>query len=146
MKIVLRFFLVFTIFIIINVIGMLYNYLNLHKSTENVKSIYNLRLKSIEYLVSADRDAHRSSLEISKLLNIGSLNDEKTIDFQMEAVDRYRRKAKKNNRLLSPTSTNLMQMFCSIEKKRIYQCYRTSRLHRSLRGWRPGHPAAARCD
>ena len=64
-KMSLRLFLVFFCIILITGAGMFYNLKNLREISGIIDSIYNTRLKSINFLIEADRDAYQSSIAVS---------------------------------------------------------------------------------
>ncbi len=65
-KLGFRFAVVFAILIFINTAGLFYTYISLQIISEDITSIYNIRLKGIDFLIESDRDAYQSSIAISK--------------------------------------------------------------------------------
>ena len=53
----------------------------------DVDSIYNIRLKSVDYLIEADRDAYQSSLAISHSLRKRIYNDNNKLQKELKNID-----------------------------------------------------------
>jgi methyl-accepting chemotaxis protein len=60
---------VFSLIVILYILGLGYNIYNLFQTKNTVNHIYNTRLKSVDFLIESDRDAYQSSIAISQALN-----------------------------------------------------------------------------
>jgi len=87
LKIGSRFLLIFTLIIIINIIGFLLNVSGINSIKKDVGSIYNIRLKSIDFLIEADRDAYQSSIAISQTLSDSIHDSREQLDKNISAID-----------------------------------------------------------
>ncbi|MBN2762614.1 MAG: MCP four helix bundle domain-containing protein [Bacteroidales bacterium] len=68
-KIGTRLTIAFLVIIALLLLNNVFMYFNIQKMQQNVRSIYNVRLLSIDYLIESDRDAYQSSIALSYLLN-----------------------------------------------------------------------------
>jgi methyl-accepting chemotaxis protein len=69
MKTGVRFFITFAMIIAVYFLGYLFNTISINSIKDDVSSIYNIRMKGIDFLIEADRDAYQSSIAISQSLN-----------------------------------------------------------------------------
>lgn len=69
LKISQKLFVAFSIIVVLYSISLIFTALNLNYARHDIESIYEVRLKSIDYLIEADRDAYQSSIAISQCLN-----------------------------------------------------------------------------
>ncbi len=94
-----KFLIIFSVIVIIITAGLFYSFWNVRLLKNEIDSMYNISLLSIDYLIEADRDAYQSSIAISHSLNrlnskTGTLakdakttaNDIKEITTNMEQV------------------------------------------------------------
>lgn len=69
MKISNRLVLIFSLIMVLYILSLGYNIMNLTSINEKLDNIYTVRLKSVDFLVEADRDAYQSSIAISQILS-----------------------------------------------------------------------------
>jgi methyl-accepting chemotaxis protein len=67
---------IFTLIVLLYTLSLGYNIYNLIKVNQMIYSIYSIRLKSVDFLIEADRDAYQSSIAISFALSPDIYNDE----------------------------------------------------------------------
>lgn len=75
MKISRRLVIVFSLIVVLYILSLGYNIYNLLGIDKMVDNVYAIRLKSIDYLIEADRDAYQSAISISHALNPMIYND-----------------------------------------------------------------------
>ena len=68
-KISTRFFVFFSLIVIVNVLGFIINASSINSIKKDTSTIYNYRFKGVDFLIEADRDAYQSSIAISMALN-----------------------------------------------------------------------------
>jgi methyl-accepting chemotaxis protein len=68
-KISKRLILIFSLVVFLYICSLGYNIFNLMHVNKMIENIYNIRLRSVDFLVEADRDAYQSSIAISQALN-----------------------------------------------------------------------------
>jgi methyl-accepting chemotaxis protein len=71
MKIGLRLALLFSIIVVLTVIGFTYTLVQTGTIEKQIDNLYNTDLASINYLLQADRDAYQSSISISQSITSG---------------------------------------------------------------------------
>lgn len=69
LKISQKLIYVFSLIIVLYTFNLGYNSYNLFVAKHDINDIYQIRLKSISFLIQADRDAYQSSIAISQCLN-----------------------------------------------------------------------------
>ncbi|PKL15807.1 MAG: hypothetical protein CVV49_19480 [Spirochaetae bacterium HGW-Spirochaetae-5] len=72
LRIKTKFFLVFSLIIIITITAALWQISNVREMGDDAASVYKVRLLSMNYLLQADRDAYQSSIAISQALNLAA--------------------------------------------------------------------------
>jgi methyl-accepting chemotaxis protein len=78
MKIGKRLVYLFSLIVFLYVLSLAFNVWNLVKVSKMIDNIYKIRLKSVDFLVEADRDAYQSDIAISHALNpLINSNDDK---------------------------------------------------------------------
>ena len=78
-KISRRLVIIFSLIAVLYVISLGYNIYNLLSVNKMVDNVYDIRLKSVDFLVEADRDAYQSNLAISHALNPSIYNDKEKL-------------------------------------------------------------------
>jgi methyl-accepting chemotaxis protein len=68
-KIGTRLTLIFSLIMVLYILSLGYNIINLNSINKKIFNIYTIRLKSVDFLVEADRDAYQSSIAISQSLS-----------------------------------------------------------------------------
>jgi len=77
-KIGTRLTLIFSLIMVLYILSLGYNIINLNSINKKIYNIYTIRLKSVDFLVEADRDAYQSSIALSQSLSSEIyLNNEK---------------------------------------------------------------------
>jgi methyl-accepting chemotaxis protein len=69
LKISRRLMLIFSLIMVLYILSLGFNILNLKSIDQKLDNIYTIRLKSVDFLVEADRDAYQSSIAISQILS-----------------------------------------------------------------------------
>lgn len=87
MKLSLRFFFVFLFIILISGAGLFYNLKNVEKISSIIDLIYKTRLKSINFLIEADRDAYQSSIAISNAFSDKIYTDPQQVKKSIDDVE-----------------------------------------------------------
>lgn len=75
-----RLFIAFTLVVIFNLVNMFYVIRNIGISGDRSEEIYQVNLKSIDFLIEADRDAYQASLAISLSLDSGTFFNLKDLE------------------------------------------------------------------
>ena len=86
-----RFFITFAMIIAVSLVGFIYNSISITHITDDVTSIYSVRMKGIDFLIEADRDAYQSSIAISQALN---RSDDGKMSERVESVKENREQVK----------------------------------------------------
>ncbi len=87
-KIGKRIAIIFFIIILINAASQFYTLVIINNLKNQTESIYNIRLKSISFLIEADRDAYQSSIALSQLQNrIGNLKQDQVEKYKTDVTD-----------------------------------------------------------
>lgn len=90
-KISNRLVLIFSLIMVLYILSLGYNIINLTSINQKLDNIYTIRLKSVDFLVEADRDAYQSSIAISQILSPEiNTNKEKFKTKQDEIALNYR--------------------------------------------------------
>lgn len=85
-----RFFIVFATIIIINGGGLIFTLVNLNKIADHISSIYSVRLKSVDYLIEADRDAYQSAIEFARSFSPAVFNNPEKLTANMDTMNENR--------------------------------------------------------
>lgn len=72
LKIKTKFFLVFSLIILITISAAFWQVKNIRHIGESAASVYKVRLLSMNFLLQADRDAYQSSIAVSQALNLSA--------------------------------------------------------------------------
>lgn len=75
-----RLVLIFSLIVLLYVVSLGYNIINLIGVNKMIDNVYNVRLKSINFLVEADRDAYQSNVAITHALSPTMYNDQKKFE------------------------------------------------------------------
>lgn len=75
-----RLVLIFSLIVLLYVLSLGYNIINLIGVNKMIDNVYNVRLKSINFLVEADRDAYQSNVAITHALSPTMYNDTKKFE------------------------------------------------------------------
>ncbi len=76
-RVSMKFFIFFSMATVLVAAGLLYSLWSVNSLRDEIDSMYNLSLLSIDYLIEADRDAYQSSIAASQALNrLGSKTGE----------------------------------------------------------------------
>jgi methyl-accepting chemotaxis protein len=89
LKIKTKFFLVFSLIILITAAAAVWQIRNIKVIGESAAAVYKVRLLSMNYLLQADRDAYQSSIAVSQALNLvlGKNVTDKDFDKYIAAID-----------------------------------------------------------
>lgn len=89
LRIKTKFFILFTIIIMVTIIAAVLQIKNMKEIGDNAASVYKVRLLSMNYLLQADRDSYQSSIAISQALNLSLNNRISSRDFEkyFSAID-----------------------------------------------------------
>lgn len=85
-KISKKLIIVFTFIIALYTINLGYNSYNLFVAKHDLNDIYQIRLKSVAFLIEADRDAYQSSITISQTLNKRNFLNREQLDAKIKDI------------------------------------------------------------
>ncbi len=85
-KISRRLVLIFSLIVLLYVLSLGYNIVNLIGVNKMIDNVYNVRLKSINFLVEADRDAYQSNVAITHALSPMMYNDPKKFETSLADI------------------------------------------------------------
>lgn len=86
-KISKRLVYIFSLIVILYVVSLGYNIYNLIGVNKMVDNVYKIRLKSVDFLIEADRDAYQSNIAISHALNPLINQDKAKLDKCIDDID-----------------------------------------------------------
>jgi methyl-accepting chemotaxis protein len=124
-KISKRLVLIFSLIVALYVLSLTYNIINLVHVNKMVGQIYTIRLKSVDFLVEADRDAYQSSIAISHVLSSEINGDKKKVTSNLEDVSvnyaQVSQRYTKFFKLYSTSGSNPYPKYDSIFKRKYYR-------------------------
>lgn len=85
-KIGTRFLIIFSLIVTANILGFVVNVTSINSIKKDTGSIYNYRLKGIDLVIEADRDAYQSSIAISMALNEKIFTSNKKLNDMIDAI------------------------------------------------------------
>jgi methyl-accepting chemotaxis protein len=81
-----RLIIIFSLIVFLYILSLGYNIINLLNVNKMVDNIYSIRLRSVDFLIEADRDAYQSSIAISHALSPDIYNDSEKFKNKVDEI------------------------------------------------------------